>query len=227
MNLILLPAFDGTGLMFDPFIKELGNAFNITVIPYPESGNQDYASLSDVVRSKIPGNEDYIILGESFAGPIVYDIASKDDKFCKAAIFVATYLTNPSPSALKKITALPAGSISFLISRPTVIAKLTLSKAADAHVAKAIADNFSTVDANIIKQRLMTINNLGDAPLEQLTMPCLNLSASEDKLVMQEKQLDFKQLCLSLELKSAAGGHFILQENPKDCANIIKQQFTS
>ena len=226
MHLILLPAFDGTGLMFKSFLQELGNAFNAIVIPYPETGSQDYATLSDYVRSKIPEHEDYIVLGESFAGPIVYDIANKDEKFCKGAVFVATYLTDPSPKVLKKLTSLPASVISFLISRPTVISKLTLSKAADFEVAKAIAKNFSTVNADIIKQRLKTINSLGDVPpASQLSMPCLNLSATKDKLVMKDKIQEFQNLCSSLDLESSSGGHFILQENPGDSAKIVKEKF--
>jgi surfactin synthase thioesterase subunit len=221
MRLILLPAFDGTGKMFSDFVTALGDTVETQVISYPESGGQDYPALAGYIQTKIPDNEDYILLGESFAGPLVYDIASKDQKNCKAAIFVATYLTNPSPIALKTLTALPAGLISFFLSKPAIIAKLSLSKNADPSIAKAIADNFASVKSDIIKQRLMTINNLGEAPTESLSMPCLNLTATDDNLVMKEKINEFKALCAVLDIESAKGGHFVLQENPEQSAKLV------
>ena len=225
MRLILLPAFDGTGLMFDEFVNELGNAFSVTAISYPESGPQDYQTLSDYVRQHIPKDQPYLVLGESFAGPIVYQIAVNDSKNCKAAIFVATYLTNPSPVILKKLTMMPAAMISFLVSRPLIVRKSALSPAADSQVAKAIANNFASVDAEVIKKRLMTINSVGDAPEQALDIPCLCVNATQDKLVMENKHSDFEKLCPSLERKMVEGGHFILQENPKQSAQVVLQAF--
>ena len=57
MRLILLPAFDGTGLMFGPFIRELKNLFATWVISYPVSGSQDYHTLAEYIRRQIPANE--------------------------------------------------------------------------------------------------------------------------------------------------------------------------
>lgn len=227
MNLIMLPAFDGTGLMFNAFNTEVKDAVKTFVVAYPQEDAQDYLTLAEYVRSKIPENEDYILLGESFAGPLVYEIACKDPQNCKACIFVATYLTNPSPAALNKLTRLPAKLIVYLLSIPIIIAKLTLSKDADLDIAKAIADNFASVKPSIIKQRLKTINSLGEAPTRQLAMPCLNLTATEDKLVMKEKINEFKTLCTQLTLGTAEGGHFVLQENPIKCGEVVKNFLTT
>ncbi len=105
MRLILLPAFDGTGSMFNALVKDLGNAFETTVISYPGSGPQDYSTLTDRIRKQIHEMDDYVVLGESFAGPIVYQMAVRDAEKCKGAIFVATNLTNPNPLVLKILTA--------------------------------------------------------------------------------------------------------------------------
>ncbi|MGH8613283.1 MAG: alpha/beta fold hydrolase [Gammaproteobacteria bacterium] len=222
MRLILLPAFDGTGLMFNAFVNELGDAFETTVISYPESGPQDYATLTDTIRKRIPEHEDYVVLGESFAGPIVYQVAIRDAKKCKAAIFVATYLTNPNPLVLKILTAMPPSLISILLSKPFVVKAVSLSREAGDEIASAIAANFSSVNRHAIRQRLMAIGNLGTAPTEEIATPCLCIQATKDRLVPESKVIDLKRVCRSLEVRKVRGGHFVLQEAPKDAADLVR-----
>ena len=222
MRLILLPAFDGTGSMFHALVKELGNAFETTVISYPGSGPQDYSTLTDGIRKQIHETADYVVLGESFAGPIVYQVAVRDAEKCKGAIFVATYLTNPNPLVLKILTAMPPLLLSFFLSRPSMVRALSLSREADDAVAKAIAKNFRSVNPNAIRQRLMAIANLDTAPTQELTIPCLCIQATKDKLVPEHKLIDLKRVCRSLDVRQVAGGHFILQEAPGDAAELVR-----
>lgn len=221
MKLVLLPAFDGTGRMFQPLIKELGDRFETMPIAYPESGPQDYPSLSDYVRKQIPPGENYILLGESFAGPIVYRIACRDSEHCMAAVFVATYLTNPRPGILSVLTRLPASLVSKFVSSPVAVRALTLSHLAADSVAGAIAENFASVDEPVIKQRLKTIGSINARPVETLEVPAFYIQASDDRLVLPKKLPDFKALCRSLTIDSVEGGHFVLQENPQASAQVL------
>lgn len=221
MKLVLLPAFDGTGRMFQPLIKALGDRFEAMPLAYPESGPQDYPSLSDYVRQQIPSGENYILLGESFAGPIVYQVACRDSEHCVAAVFVATYLTNPSPGILSVLTRLPSSLVSKFVSSPTVVRALTLSHRAASPVAGSIAENFASVDKDAIKQRLKTIGSINERPAETLEAPAFYIQASDDRLVLPKKLPDFKALCRSLTIDSVEGGHFVLQENPQASARIL------
>lgn len=221
MRLILLPALDGTGLMFQAFIRELGESFETTVISYPQSGPQDYDCLAKHVREKIPEGENYLVLGESFAGPIVYRIATSDPEHCKGAIFVATYLTNPQPKLLRILSFVPSSIISFFVSRPSIVRKASLSRAAEREVAKAIANNFSTVPPAVFKDRLAVIGEELEVPTQKLNLPCLYIKATDDQLVLVDRLPDFKSLSSSFEVASVRGGHFVLQENPKNSAKVV------
>ena len=158
----------------------------------------------------------------SFAGPIAYQVAVRDAEKCKGAIFVATYLTNPNPLVLKILTAMPPLLLSFFLSRPSMVRALSLSREADDAVAKAIAKNFRSVNPNAIRQRLMAIANLDTAPTQELTIPCLCIQATKDKLVPEHKLIDLKRVCRSLDVTQVAGGHFILQEAPGDAAELVR-----
>lgn len=76
MHVILLPGMDGTGMLFGPLIKELGNTANIRAINYSGDLEQSYEILVDEVRKQLPNHEDFILVAESFSGPIGYLIAS-------------------------------------------------------------------------------------------------------------------------------------------------------
>lgn len=221
MRLILLPAFDGTGLMFAPFIRELKNRFEAWAISYPATGPQDYHSLAAYVRRQIPAGEQYILLGESFAGPLVYEIAVADPAHCKAAVFVATYLTNPSPLLLKILSKLPATLVSRFVSNPFIVRLLSLSFNAPNSVAKAIAHNFASVKPAVIRQRLQTIGGLPSNPQSPVKVPSFYVQAAKDRLVPAGKLKDFQRLCPELKVERVEGGHFILQEKPEACAAVI------
>src|SRR5688572_11027310 len=64
MTLILIPGLDGSGKFFEPFVEHYGRA-HTQIIPLPESGPQDYTALTEYVLQRLPGNKDYVLLGES------------------------------------------------------------------------------------------------------------------------------------------------------------------
>ena len=103
-----------------------------------------------------------------------------------------------------------------------MVRALSLSREADDAVAKAIAKNFRSVNPNAIRQRLMAIANLDTAPTQELTIPCLCIQATKDKLVPEHKLIDLKRVCRSLDVRQVAGGHFILQEAPGDAAELVR-----
>lgn len=222
-RLVLLPALDGTGLMFEPFVAALQDAAPTAAIAYPQSGPQDYDTLAQFVRTQIPAGEDYVLLGESFAGPLVYRIAQADPERCKAAVFVATYLTNPQPKLLKVLSLLPAWLLSFFVRRRVVVRWASLSSAAAREVGAAIAANFARVPPAVFKARLRVIAGENTAPTRPLELPCLYVRAASDRLVLQNKLPDFERLCPALEVRVASGGHFVLQENPADTAKIVAE----
>ena len=74
MKIILLPGLDGTGHLFEPFVHALPTEVEASVISYPADSALSYTELVDFVSHKLP-KEDFFLLGESFSGPIVYQLA--------------------------------------------------------------------------------------------------------------------------------------------------------
>ena len=68
-TLVLLPGMDGTGELFSPLIKELGPDIQTVVIRYPDLP-LDYAAHEAFARARLPSTGPFVVLGESFSGPI-------------------------------------------------------------------------------------------------------------------------------------------------------------
>ncbi len=98
MKLVLLPGMDGTGMLFDRLIALL--PLDCQIIVLPKGADQSYTYLTEYCIGRLP-REDFVLLAESFSGPIAARIASDRRPNLKAVIFVATFLQPPSPPLLK------------------------------------------------------------------------------------------------------------------------------
>src|SRR2546429_59271 len=69
-SLVLLPGLDGTGDFFQPLLEALEGDIDTHVVRYPAAGAYDYATCQQLVRAELPEDEPYVLLGESFSGPV-------------------------------------------------------------------------------------------------------------------------------------------------------------
>lgn len=65
MKLVLLPGPDGTGRLFEPFLRALPSHLSPVIISYPTDQPLSYAELVRFVRQQVRSDEDYVLLAES------------------------------------------------------------------------------------------------------------------------------------------------------------------
>ena len=80
-TLILLPGLDGTGDFFQPLLDEIAGKIPTTVVRYPIDGGYDYDSCLEIVQAMLPADEKYVLLGESFSGPLAVTLAALNAAF--------------------------------------------------------------------------------------------------------------------------------------------------
>jgi len=76
VTLILLPGMDGTGLLFQDFVEALGAEIRAVVVSYPKNESLTYTALESTVQRQLPSDEPYVLLAESFSGPLAISIAA-------------------------------------------------------------------------------------------------------------------------------------------------------
>src|SRR6266699_1972425 len=75
-HLVLLPGLDGTGELFAPFVQSPSNHFSCTVVSYPRDKLLNYQQLIPRIREAMPWNERFVLLAESFSGPLAFQFAA-------------------------------------------------------------------------------------------------------------------------------------------------------
>jgi len=104
LKLVLLPGMDGTGILFEDFVKV--SKQECLVIPLPVDGKQDHKSLAEHVGNELP-DEGCIIRAESFSGGFVPHLLDRASNGIRGVIFVASFLSPPNRALMFLAKMLP------------------------------------------------------------------------------------------------------------------------
>ena len=182
ITLVLLPGMDGSGRLFDAFVAELANDFNIVIVRYPASVPLSYAELEAVARQMIPPHGPYVLLAESFSGPIAIALAASADARLKGLVLCCTFARNPRPSLTKfrpLLDALPMGWLPAL-----ACSYLLHGSAATTALRAALAQALAPITPAVLRERLKAVLTVDvTAELAAVKVPVLYLRAARDKLV--------------------------------------------
>ena len=93
----MLPGLDGTGKLFAGFIRAIGADAKVQVIAYPHDEPLGYGELEALVRAALPTDRRYVLLGESFSGPLAIRLAADPPRGLAGVILCGTFAKNPFP----------------------------------------------------------------------------------------------------------------------------------
>src|SRR5688572_3895642 len=96
--LVVLPGLDGTATLHTKFVASVGPAFDsVTVIPYPPNEALGYVALEALVRAQLPTATPFVLLGESFSGPVALSIAADPPPNLVGLVLSTTFAKSPVP----------------------------------------------------------------------------------------------------------------------------------
>ncbi|MFN3770232.1 alpha/beta fold hydrolase [Ectopseudomonas guguanensis] len=215
MRLVLLPGLNGSSALFAPLLETLAG-IDCWPLSLPEQGPQDYPSLADALMEQL-GTAPFALLGESFSGPLAYQLALRQPTGLRGVIFAASFLSRPNP-ALTLLAHLPIPNA--LATQPWLLRTLCLGKTADAHMLQRVQKEIRRLDPRLLRTRLATLAGL-QAPTQTLDLPCLHLWPQQDRLVADSTAERLSKACTDIRQVRLDGPHFILQTRPQACANAI------
>lgn len=217
MRLLLLPGLNGSNRLFAPLLPHLPDNLTVECLELPEEGAQDYQSLADALLPKL-GSTPFVLLGESFSGPLARMLAQRTPTGIRGLIFAATFARQPSP-LLSLIQFLPLPPPS-LLARRRLIRRFCVGRDASEELVTLIADEIRRLPAARIQARLKVLARLRE-PVLPLTFPCLCLMPLNDHLVSMRERHSIADGCENIRTKEIAGPHFLLQSRPEECAAAI------
>jgi pimeloyl-ACP methyl ester carboxylesterase len=225
MRLVLLPGLDGTGELFQSFLKVLPLSFTPQVVSYPTDQYLTYKELVSLVQTVLPREEPFVLLGESFSGPLSIKVAELSPPNLHAVILCASFVSNPVPPSLTWAASLPSPLLS-LVGRLGVPDTLVRFFAAGLDSPQDLLDLFRSVRrkvwTEVLVERIRAVQEV-DAreALKNCSFPILYLRAKQDRLISSkciDEVRDIKPIVTVVEIDSP---HFVLQRKPQEAAAAI------
>ncbi len=222
MKLVLLPGMDGTGSLFEPFIESLGTDIDPIVVVYPNDDPLTYTELGEVARAKLPKDEPYILLGESFSGPIALSLAATNPQGLSALVLCCSFAKNPRPSlttfqslwSVIPIHLIPIAALSFFL----------LGSVRDSMHRANLSAALRKVATDVLNARMKAILTVDvTGLLDRITVPTLYLRALSDRVVPDSAAEVIKECVPSLSIVNIESPHFLLQVAPEEAASSLTQ----
>ena len=219
-RLVLLPGMDGTGNLFDAFIDALDNDLAAQVVRYPTQAPLDYAALEAFVAKLLPVDEPYVLLGESFSGPIAVSLAASQPPQLKGVVLCCSFVKNPHPyfAGLKSIlAALPLSWVPVHVAAHFVLGKFS-SSARRTRLTAALKN----VSTDALRARIGAV--LGVDVTEKLCsvkVPLLYLRATQDHLIPRSASEWIEASLPTTRIVELKAPHFLLQVVPMEAAKLI------
>ncbi|PXX46821.1 pimeloyl-ACP methyl ester carboxylesterase [Undibacterium pigrum] len=220
MTIVLLPGMDGTGTLYAPLHAALNGECKLLMLTYPVDQALSYAELEALVQTQLPQDEDYILLGESFSGPIAISIAATQPVRLKALILCATFASNPRPLLAASRYALPY--LPTRLAPLSVFSHLLLGRFSSKELRRQLAYALAQVKPSSLKARLRAVLCCDvKEKLKLLKVPVIYLQASRDKLVPASAHADISRQLHDMETYRYDAPHFLLQTKADEVAKDI------
>lgn len=216
---VLLPGMDGSGEYFSDFATALAPEIDSVVVSYPvrELGYRDL----EVFAGKTLPSRPYILVGESFSGPIAIALAASAPEGLLGVVLVCSFARSPAPlpAFLQPMAA------HFPMRRvPAWIAgRMLLGRYSTPDYRDKLSSSIARIPAAVWRARMRAIVAVDAVPqLRRIDVPILYLRASEDRVVPPAATDLVVRNARDLRIADLDGPHFLLQVRPQESAAHVK-----
>lgn len=210
-TLVLLPGLNGTEGLFKPLLDTKPENIQTLSISYPVNEKYSYDQLCDYTLQQlrdIDGN--FILLGESFSGPLSLMISRAKPSGLAGLILVATFIDAPNLSISR---LLPWNFLFGTVKRILWFGSLFVSETS---LIKLLAHELRKVSLVVLAYRMSLAFGVdAKSALKECPVPIVYFQATGDLLVpkknlrrIQTVRPDVKAVCFSTH-------HFLLQSEPQ------------
>jgi pimeloyl-ACP methyl ester carboxylesterase len=220
-TLVLLPGMDGTGDLFAPLIEALGPDVASITVRYPDQP-LDFVAHEAIARAALPSTKPFVLLGESFSGPIAISIAAQAPSGLRGYILCCSFVRSPRPvlRLLRPLlTLVPPQRLPEVIATHFLLGRFASPRLRQMH-----AQTLRRVSPRVLAARLGAVASVDvQSKLRRVPLPGLYLRATEDRLVPNSAATLFARLSSNARVVDIEGPHFLLQSRPAPAAQAIRE----
>jgi pimeloyl-[acyl-carrier protein] methyl ester esterase len=217
VTLVLLPGMDGSGALFAGFVAALGEGIAPLVLSYPPDQPLGYQGLTDFVRTRLPVGQRYVLLGESFSGPVAIALAAERPADLIGLVLSCTFARNPVPLLRHCSGLIPYLPISSKFT--SLAAPLLLGR----HALPALRGVLDQVRSSVLRGRMRAVFTVDYSErAHTIAVPVLYLQAVQDRVVSRRCANHLAALLPGMTIKSVRGPHLLLQAAPEETASNVR-----
>jgi pimeloyl-ACP methyl ester carboxylesterase len=197
------------------------------VISYPAQADITTEEYLSLISAQCP-QEPYVMIAESFSGPLAIEFVSAKPLNLKALILCGSFVKNP----LGLI-----GRVAFYLSQYflckfklpiSTLRNFLLEKETPLEEVQKISEVIHSVDPVCLKSRMKHVlyNDVSEK-FRTLEIPLLYVRGSKDRMVRKANSLGMQKINPALEITEVASPHFILQTHSDIVVGKILQFLNS
>lgn len=221
LSLVLLPGMDGTGIFFRDFAAAIESEVRPIVVAYPDDPSLGYAELEPIARAALPRDEPFLILGESFSGPLAISLAASNPRGLLGVILCVTFARSPHP-LLPLVTSIlkPFPPVRL----PRFIQHRNLFGRFDSPRLRAqLREVRSRGSSETQKARLEAVAAIDvTGKLRRVTIPILDLRGKEDRVVSSASGRYIRKIRPDVSVADLDAPHLLVQAVPQEALAAIK-----
>ncbi len=218
---VVLPGLDGTTALLQEFCESLAG-LNVAAraVAYPPDQALGYEQLEPLVRAQLP-TEPFLLLGESFSGPLAIRIAAAPPPNLLGLVLSTTFARAP-------VTGLSAFAplARFAPARPPMLLMswLLLGPWATPRLRSQLSNALGAVSPSALRARAAaTLRVDVSTLLPSVRLPVLQLVASSDRLLAGSAASVLASGLTHCRTVTVPGPHLLLQTATRECSKEIAE----
>ena len=216
--ILLLPGMDGSGSLLTALVERLASRRPVEVISYPNSEPLNYDDLTTFVIERVP-NRRFVILGESFSGPIAIEVAATDRRVA-GLILASSFARHPIPTLFVPLAQML--DLRWVPAR--IVEAALLGSAGKPELTKSLRRVLATLPREVIRARASEVLRVDKRNrLRAVTCPILCLYGRFDRLVRKKYLNEITSSHPKCEVRMFDAPHMLLETHPTEAATAINQ----
>jgi pimeloyl-[acyl-carrier protein] methyl ester esterase len=219
----LLPGMDGTGILFKEFVRRLPDGVEANVVRYPEDIYLTYAQLAEMVTRVLPVYEPYVVIAESYSGPVAALLATHPVGNLQAVVFVSSFVSLPCGRLGAWIAKVLPAPLLRARAPASILRWLLMNSATPREQVSEVQHAIARVSPEVLARRLrdaLTVDFAETLRACAVRMVCL--APETDRLIGTRGLRGFLAAKPDMEIVKIAGPHFLLQCAPGNCISALQ-----
>ncbi|MBX3434649.1 MAG: hypothetical protein KF847_15125 [Pirellulales bacterium] len=220
MRLLLLPGMDGTGRLFEPLLAALPSSVSAEAVVYPGDEALGYDELLPLALTAAAGGGPFVVLGESFSGPLALLLAARRPPGLRGVVLCASFVRFPLPVPARWGRA--ARPWMFRAAPLRLLSWVLLGRHGFGRLGRLLRSAARSASPVALAARARAIADVDvTAELRACPVPILYLRAAGDRVVRPRCWELIRSVRPDAEVAVLPGPHLALQASAREAADAL------